>query len=134
MKLKLQILKDGETIFEMPLSFSDWRKEELEDELHSMEEEFQRLSRLFSALSNMTRLMMMKRIMEEEDHTASFTDFMRDLNLNPKLVREYTRKLSECGLLEKVGRGRYRCSESGETSFIVLSLALRRLMEAFDRW
>jgi len=134
MKLKLQILKDGETIFEMPLSFSDWRKEELEDELDSMEEEFQRLSRLFSALSNMTRLMMMKRIMEEEDHTASFTDFMRDLNLNPKLVREYTRKLSECGLLEKVGRGRYRCSESGETSFIVLSLALRRLMEAFDRW
>jgi predicted transcriptional regulator len=134
MKLKLQILKDGEAIFEMPLSFSDWQKEELEDELDSMEEEFQRLSNLFSALSNMTRLMMMKRIMEEEDRTASFTDFMRDLNLNPKLVREYTKKLSECGLLEKVGRGRYRCSESGGASFIVLSLALRRLMEAFDRW
>ncbi|MEM2093837.1 MAG: winged helix-turn-helix domain-containing protein [Candidatus Bathyarchaeia archaeon] len=132
MKLKLRIMRGEETIFEIPLSFSDWPREHLMDELESTEEEFQRLSRLFATLSNMTRLMMMKRIMEEEDHTASFTDFMRDLNLNPKLVREYTRRLTECGLLEKVGRGRYRCSRSGETSFIMLSLALRRLMESFN--
>ena len=134
MKLKLQIVKDEETVFEMPLSFSDWPKEQLEDELDSMEEEFRRLSKIFAALSNMTRLMMMRRMMEEEDRTASFSDFMRDLDLNPKLVRENARKLTECGLLEKVGRGRYRCSDSGEPSFIMLSLALRRLIGSFNEW
>ncbi len=134
MKLKLQIVKGDEPIFEMPLSFSDWPKEQLEDELDSMEEEFRRLSKIFAALSNMTRLMMMRRIMEEEDRTASFSDFMRDLDMNPKLVRENARKLSECGLLEKVGRGRYRCSDSGEPSFIMLSFALRRLIGSFDEW
>jgi len=132
MKLKLQIVRDGEVVFEMPLSLTDWPREQLEDELDSFEAEFQRLSKVFTALSNETRLMMMKRLMEEEDHTVNFTDFMRDLDLNPKMVRDNARKLSEGGLLEKVGRGRYRCSESGEPGFIMVSLALRRLMEALD--
>jgi DNA-binding transcriptional ArsR family regulator len=132
MKLKLQIVKDGEIIFTIPLSLNDWPREQLEDELNSLEEEFQRFSKLFTALSNITRLTMMRRLMEEEDRTVNFTDFMRDLDLNPKLVRENARKLSEGGLLEKVGRGRYRCSDFGEPSFIMVSLALRRLMEVLD--
>ena len=134
MKLKLQIVRDGEVIFQMPLSLTDWPKKQLEDELDSFEEEFQRFSKLFNALSNVNRLMMMKQVMEREDHTANFTDFMRELDLNPKLVRDNTRKLSEGGLLEKTGRGRYRCSEFGESSVIMLSLALRRLMETFEEF
>jgi len=118
----------------MPLLIADWPKEQLDDELDSLEEEFRRLSKIFAALSNMSRLMMMRRIMEEQDRTVSFGDFMRDLDLNPKLVRDNARKLSECGLLEKVSRGKYRCSESGEPSFIMVSLALRKLMEAFNEW
>ncbi|MFX0135666.1 MAG: hypothetical protein ACFFDN_18625, partial [Candidatus Hodarchaeota archaeon] len=45
-----------------------------------------------------------------------------------------TRKLREGGLLEKVGRGRYRCSEFGETGFIVMSLALKRLIDALEQF
>ena len=133
MKLKLQIVGNGKILFEMPLSLIDWPKEQLEDELGSLEEEFERFSKIFTALSNETRLLMMKRLIEEEDHMVNFTDFMRDLDLNPKLVRDNARKLSESGLVEKVGRGKYRCSESGESSFIMVSFALRHLMKALDK-
>lgn len=132
MKLKLQLVRDDEIIFEMPLSFTEWPKEQLENGLDALEEYFQRFSKIFDALSNETRLMMMRRLIEEEDHTMSFANFMRELDLNPKLVWENARKLGECGLLEKVGRGRYRCSEFGETGFIMMSLALRRVMDALE--
>lgn len=132
MKLKLQLVRDGEVIFEMPLSSMDWSREHLESEFKAVEEDFHRFSKVFDALAHETRLRMMKRLVEEEDHTMSFSDFMRDLNLNPKLVWENARKLKEGGLLEKVGRGRYRCSEFGERGFMMISFALRRLREALE--
>jgi len=130
--MKLLLVKDEDVLFEVPLSLNDWSRDRLEDELADLEEEFNRFSKLFDALSNETRLMMMRRLMEEKDRTMSFADFMRDLDLNPKLVWENARKLREGGLVEKIGRGRYRCSEFGETGFMVMSLALRRLLEAME--
>ena len=132
MKLKLQLVRDGEIIFEMPLSPRDWKREDLVDELDAFEEHFQRFSKIFTALASETRLMMMKRLMEEKNRTMNFTDFMHDLNLNPKLVWENTRKLKDGGLLEKIGRGRYRCSELGETCFIMMSFTLRRLLKTSE--
>jgi len=75
---------------------------------------------------------MMKRLVEEEDRTMNFGDFMRDLDLNPKIVWENARKLREGGFVEKVGRGRYRCSEVGQSGFILMSFVLRHLVEALD--
>lgn len=134
MKLKLQIIGNEKVLFEVPLALIDWQQDQLEYELGSLTEEYQRFSKLFIALSNETRLMMMRRLMEEEDHTVNFTDFMKDLDMNPKLVRDNARKLSDSGLVEKVGRGRYRCSKSGEPSFIMVSLALRRLMKELEEF
>jgi len=74
----------------------------------------------------------MKRLMEEEDRTINFADFMRDLNLNPKIVWENAKKLRDEGFLEKVERGKYRCSEVGQRGFILLSFALRHLIEALE--
>jgi DNA-binding transcriptional ArsR family regulator len=134
MKLKLQILRDDEVIFEMPLSHSDWERERLENALEVMESDFQRYSKIFNALSNETRLMMMKQLLERKNRVINFTEFMRDLDLNPKLVWENTRKLREGGLLVKVGRGRYRCSRFGETSFMMMSLILRQLFESLEEF
>jgi DNA-binding transcriptional ArsR family regulator len=131
-KLKLQLVRDGEVIFEVPLSPMDWSRKHLENEFKAIEGDFQRFSKVFDALAHETRLRMMKSLVEEEDRTMSFSDFMRDLNLNPKLVWENARKLKEGGLLEKIGRGRYRCSEFGESGFILISFALRRLKEALE--
>ena len=132
MKYRLQLMRDGQVLFEMPLSLIDWSKEELENEFKETEEDFQKFSKIFDALSHETRLRMMQRLVEEEDHTLSFADFMRDLDLNPKLVWENSKKLEESGLLEKTGRGQYSCSEFGQTAFIMMSLALRRLIQSLE--
>lgn len=134
MKLKLQLVRDGEIVFDVPLSPIGEPRNELVSELNAFEEHFQRLSKIFHTLSNENRLMMMKQLIEKRNHIISFSDFMRDLDLNPKLVWENTRKLSEGGLLEKIDRGRYRCSDFGETGFILMSLALRRLIEAQENF
>jgi DNA-binding transcriptional ArsR family regulator len=131
MKLKLQLVRDGETVFEIPLSLDEWSKQSLEDEFEATEESFQKFSKIFTALSHETRLKMMRRLMESDDRTLSFADFMQDLELNPKIVWENSKKLEEGGLVEKTGRGRYVCSEFGGT-FMMLSLALHRLIESID--
>lgn len=132
MTLKLLLVRDGEVLFEMPLSPADWPKEQLEDELKEFEADFQRFSKIFDALSHRTRLQMMKRLVEEEDGMMNFADFMRDLDLNPKIVWENAKKLRDGGFLEKVARGRYRCSEVGQRGFILMSLALRHLLETLE--
>lgn len=132
MGLKLQLVKDEQVIFEIPLSDKDWAEGSLRDELGIIEEELQRFSEIFEALSNETRIRMMRRFLSEEDASLRFADLMQDLNLNPKIVWENLGKLSRCGFLEKTGRGRYRCSEYGQRAFMLMSLAIKLLMEMMD--
>lgn len=132
MKLKIQLLKDNKVVFEMPLSMEEWPKDRLENELDSFEHELSRFTRLFDALSHETRLKMMTRLFEDDDQTLRFADFMRDLDLNPKIVWESTRKLRDSGLLTKSRDGKYRCSDPAVAEFLMLSLALRRLHKAME--
>ena len=132
MKLKLQLVRDGEIVYEIPLSPQDWPRERLKRELRAFEVDFQRFSKIFTALAHQTRLKMMRRLVEEEDQTMNFSDFMRDLHLNPKMVWESARKLREGGFVEKVERGKYRCSEIGQTGFMMMSLALKQLIETLE--
>ena len=132
MKLKLRLLKDNKVIFEMPLSVEDWQKERLENELDSFEQDLDKFSRLFDALSHGTRLKMMTRLFGHEEQALGFADFMRDLDLNPKIVWESTRKLREGGLLTKSADGKYRCTDPAAAEFLMLSLALRRLLQAME--
>lgn len=132
MNLKLRLVRDGEIIFEIPLSPVDWPKQQLDNELKAFEEDFQKFSKMFHALSNQTRLRMMRRVVREEDRTMRFADFMRDLDLNPKIVWENSRKLRDGGFLKKTGRGEYSCSDFGQTAFITMSLVLRHLIETIE--
>jgi DNA-binding transcriptional ArsR family regulator len=132
MKLKLLLKKNGHVLFEMPLSMEGWTKPRLERELDFSEPEVERFSKLFDALSHGTRLNMMKHLLQDEELTLGFGEFMRDLRLNPKTVWESTRKLQEGGLLVKAKDGRYRVSEPAAAEFLLLSLALRRLFKAME--
>ena len=132
MSLKLQLVRDGKIILEIPLSPMDWPKDQLEIEFTAFEKDFQKFSSMFDALSNHTRLRMMRRLVQEKNRTMSFADFMRDLDLNPKTVWENSKKLSDGGFLTKTGRGTYSCSEFSQSAFLTLSLALRRLVESLE--
>ncbi len=128
MTLKLQLVKNGKVLFQMPLSKKGWARKQLEHELTDFEREFDRYTTLFHALAHQNRLRMMSRLFEEEDLKLGFADFMKDLSLNPKIVWENTKKLQESGLLTKSRDGKYRCPELGQAEFLMLSLALRRLL------
>ena len=137
MKLRLLLVRDHKVLFEVPLSMESWPRERLQNELTSFEREFDKFSKLFDALSHQTRLRMMKRLFEDEDLTVGFTDFMRDLSLNPKIVWENTKKLCDSGLLTKSDDGKYRCPELGQAEFLMVSLALRRVLRVLreiDEW
>jgi predicted transcriptional regulator len=128
----LQLVRNGDVVFELPLSPEDWLQKEAESEFRVVSEDFERFSRIFDALSNETRLEMMRMMLGEEDG-LSFADFMNGLNLNPKIVWENSKKLIEGGLVEKTGRGQYSCSEFGEKAFIMMSMALRRLIDSLEK-
>ncbi|MEM2146041.1 MAG: winged helix-turn-helix domain-containing protein [Candidatus Jordarchaeaceae archaeon] len=134
MILKLQLVQDDKVIIEIPLSSTEWSKEKFENEFSIIEEKLKRFSRIFEAISNETRLKMIKKLLEEEDKTINFADFMRELELNPKLVWENARKLTEGGFIKKTGRGEYSFSKFGEIRFMIISLALRHLMEALEEF
>ena len=125
-------MRGDKVILEVPLSIPDWPKEQLETEFEAFEEDFQKFSHMFEALSNMTRIKMMRRLVEEEDSTMNFSDFMKDLDLNPKTVWENSRKLSDGGFITKTGRGTYHCSEFGQSAFLTLSLVLRRILDSIE--
>ncbi len=132
MKYKIQLVGDEQVLFEIPLCPLDWSKEELENEFKATEESFGRFSRIFDALSHETRLRMMTKLLEERDCRMTFTRFMHELNLNPKIVWENSRKLEEGGLLEKTGRGQYSLSDFGQKAFMMMSITLHRLMKSLE--
>jgi len=134
MRLKLLLVRDHEVLYEIPLSADDWPRDRLETELDALETDFDRFSKFFDALSNRNRLVMMKRLFEDDDLTLGFADFIRDLGLNPKIVWEGTRKLRRGGLLEKSQNGKYRCSEISQAEFLMVSLALRHLFRVLEEF
>jgi len=130
--LKLKLFRGDKVIVEVPLSILDWSKEQLETEFEAFEEDFKRFSCMFEALSNITRIKMMRKLVEEENRTINFAGFMHDLDLNPKTVWENSRKLRDGGFLKKTSRGTYHCSEFGQSAFLILSLILRRILDSIE--
>ncbi len=125
-------MKNNEILMELPLSADAWPRDRLHRELTSFEEEFERFAKLFDALSHKTRLRMVKRLFEEDDYTLGFTDFIKELGLNPKIVWQNTKKLRDGGLLEKDEDGKYSFSEAGKAEFLMLSLVFRHLRDMFE--
>ncbi|MBS7655163.1 winged helix-turn-helix transcriptional regulator [Candidatus Bathyarchaeota archaeon] len=127
MSLKLLLVKDGETILEVPLTPTLWHREKFRKELQELD--FNYFRKLFQALSNVYRLKMMTKFFEDDELMLSFSDFMREFSLNPKIVSENIKKLQECDLLEKSEDGKYKCSKLGEIEFLLVSIALNRILK-----
>ncbi|MBS7657820.1 MAG: winged helix-turn-helix domain-containing protein [Candidatus Bathyarchaeia archaeon] len=131
MSLKLLLVKDGETIFEIPLTSTFWSYEKLKREIQDLD--FNHFLKLFQALSNVYRLKMMMKLLEYNELMLSFSDFMREFNLNPKVVSENIKKLQECELLEKSKNGKYRCSKIGEIELLLISIVLNRVLKLIKK-
>jgi DNA-binding transcriptional ArsR family regulator len=132
MTIKLKLIKDKKVLFELPLSASELPRKYLGKDLLIVEQELEKMTKLFDALSHETRIKMMKLLIEDDDFKMGFADFMRLLDLNPKLVWENTQKLQETGLLKKSEDGKYQCSELGKISFLMFSLAFKHLVQTIE--
>ena len=134
MSLKLLLVRNDEIIMELPLSTEAWAQDTLQQELNEFEDEMERFTKLFDALSHRTRLKMVKRLFEQGDDSLGFTDFTRDLGLNPKIVWQNAKKLCDGGIMRKGQDGKYGFSETGKIQFITVSLVLKHLQEIFDNF
>lgn len=132
MKLKLQLVNDGEIIWEIPLSISEWVKEDLEAEIDGIKRRLDSYSDIFEALKNQNRMRMLCSLIEDKNHTLNFTDFMEKFSMNPKLVRENVLKLRYVGLIDKPGRGEYRLTKKGQFCFMMINLTLKKILNSID--
>lgn len=130
MVLKLQIIRDGKLIFEIPLEpriredvFSDLLATELR------ESDIKETVDFFGTFANETRLKMLKRMMLS---ASRFSDFMREFKLNPKVVNENLKRFKERGIIQKDQRRRYSISPTGFGCIFTLFFALRRIMEELE--
>jgi predicted transcriptional regulator len=122
-------MRKHEVLCEVPLSPTDWSRGELEAELDVFREKLERMFKTYSAMLNENRIRILRGLMEEQDSTLSFREIMKDLQMNPKIIREHAAKLSEAGFLETPCRGKYQLSSIGRVLFMTAGPALLRILD-----
>ena len=126
------LVEDDRVLLELPLSARGWDRSELMTEFEGLDRDLERFSTLFNALSNAGRIRMMSTFFEDVGRPLGFTDLMNELGMNPKVVWDGTRRLRQTGLIEKDDDGRYRPTRDGEAQFLMVSIALRRLLQILE--
>jgi len=121
------LVEDDRILLEIPLSADDWNFEKLNMELNRLDDELEKMSRLFDTYSNASRIKMIRAFFEASDRCKAFTELMHELNMNPKTVSEGTRKLQRVGIINKDERGRYKLTRMGEIQFMMTSILLRKM-------
>ena len=130
--LKLRLVDDEKILWEIPLEAEQWDKRNLRREFDEMEQEIQRFESLFNAMANRSRMRMMRTFFINNDSPMAFTELMRILGLNPKIVSDSTKRLSRSGLIEKNREGKYRLTRQGEAQFLMMSVAMKRMLEFLE--
>ncbi len=133
MGLRVSLHEGDKVLWDLPLEEKDWadgQKETLRRELRDLEKDLDALCEICDFYSNKKRLQMVSHIVGECDNEASFTDLLR-IAVNPKYVNDLVNKASNNHLVMKDAHG-YRVSPKGIGSFLLLSLATRKLLQELD--
>ena len=129
--LKLKLVKDGETLWEIPLQARNWDRSSLHREFEEIDNEIKRFEATFNALANTGRMRMMRAFFDLE-RPVGFTELMNELGMNPKIVSDSTKRLRNTGMIEKDEQGKYRPTRTGEAQFLMMSVALRRMLDFLE--
>ena len=131
--LKLMLVEDDKVLWEIPLNARQWDRRSLSREFDEMEGEMARFESLFNALANQGRMRMMRSFFDTADRSMGFTELMNELGMNPKIVSDSTKRLRRSGFIEKDDEGRYRTTRNGEAQFLMMSVAMRRMLEILEQ-
>ncbi|UCH56669.1 MAG: winged helix-turn-helix transcriptional regulator [Candidatus Bathyarchaeota archaeon] len=130
--LKLMLVEDGKVLWETPLQARAWDRGTLRREFDEIEQEMERFGAVFLALANEGRMRMMRAFFRDLERPMAFTELMNELGMNPKIVSESTKRLRRSGLIEKNKEGKYRPTRTGEAQFLMMSVAMRRMLEILE--
>jgi DNA-binding HxlR family transcriptional regulator len=131
--LILKLEEDGKVLWEIPLQARAWNKHSLRREFDAVENDTARFEATFNALANHGRMRMMRTFFRDMETPMGFTELMNELGMNPKIVSDSTRRLRSTGLIEKNENGKYTPTRSGEAQFLMMSVAMRRMLEILER-
>jgi DNA-binding HxlR family transcriptional regulator len=130
--LKLKLEENGKTIWEIPLQASNWDKRSLRREFNEIDNEIKRFEAIFNAMANTGRMRMMRTFFDLE-RPMGFTELMTELGMNPKIVSDSTKRLRNTGMIEKDDEGKYKPTRTGEAQFLMMSVAMRRMLEILEQ-
>ena len=129
--LELRLVCGDNVIIKIALLVSDWPNGQFETEFEDFELYFDKFSKVFGVLSNITRIKMLRKLLEEKDCTLNFAGFISSLDLNPKTVWEHLEKFIDVGFVIKTCRGTYQLSEFGQSTFLTFNFLIQQLLEMF---
>jgi len=130
--LTLKLVENGKTLWEIPLQARNWDRGSLNREFQAIENEIKRFEATFNALANRGRMRMMLTFFDME-RPMGFTELMNELGMNPKIVSDSTKRLRNTGMIEKDEEGKYKPTRTGEAQFLMMSVAMRRMLEILDQ-
>ncbi len=133
MDLRVQLLKDGKVLLDLPLEPEEWELERLDHELDSLDRNLTKIQEIHNVLSNETRFRMLCEMVRSSD--SRFSELMEKVDANQKVVTESLRRMMERSMVRRVERHprevHYLPSRIGFASFITC-LTMRRIIEELD--
>jgi DNA-binding HxlR family transcriptional regulator len=134
MGLKIQLIKDGKVVLDLPLSIDEWQPESLQRELQSLEEDIQRIQTIHDVLSNETRIRILCELVRTLD--CRFSELMADLGANQKIVSDGLRRMTKMYLVKRVEKHprdvHYNPSPLGFAS-LATCLIMRRILDEIEQ-
>ena len=126
MTIELRLVRDGKTIFSIPIDSSregaDKGKLELEDD------DMERLADLYSVAANERRFRIMHELTRRGEMKHS--DILR-IAMNPKFVHDCINPMVEEGIVIQEKRAGYRPSNKG-FAYVTLTTGLSRILELLE--
>ena len=129
MGLRFTLQNDDRVLLDIPLSESEWKpriKELVMKELGESEADIESLCEICDFFSNKRRVQMLSHMVKDCNNSATFTDLLK-VAINPKYISDLVNRSSRRELVVKSSKG-YSLSPLGLGSFLLLSLATRRLL------
>ncbi len=130
MGLRFTLQNDDRVLLDLPLSESEWKpkvKELVMKELGESEADIESLCEICDFFSNKRRVQMLSHMVKDCNNSATFTDLLK-VAVNPKYVSDLVNRSPRRELVVKSSKG-YSLSPLGLGSFLLLSLATRRLLK-----
>lgn len=133
MSIRFTLHEGSKVLVDLPLSEKDWPpdvRELVSRELKDSEADLDSLSEICDFFSNKKRLQMVNHMIRDCENSATFTDLLK-VAVNPKYVSDLVNRSPKRQLVVKDKNG-YSVSPVGVGSFLLLSIAIRKLLRNGD--